>query len=1000
MAPKPRKQIKLPKKKPAPKKTASAAKSEHFSSLLTSSLESVEAGVLIVDLTGKIVFYNSKFLELWRIPATITKSRNDAKTLQFVATQIKDFQSFIERVTYLYQHPKEAGNDHIELKDDRVLSRFTRPHVMGKKIVGRVWSFTDITPTIRKEHELKSLITKHDLIVASFGRVVYDYDISSGKILWSGNIQAVLGYTENDMGDLGRWETNVHPEDRDAAINKLQVAILSGSRFEATYRYLTQSKGYVWIRDKGFLIADAEGKSVRMLGEMVDISDQMKAEMEIRHLASFPLHNPEIVFEINHEGKLTFGNPAFYEAVRRLGLTSHEAFVTPEAAMQPMEATAWKNTAEVVIKGRTFNEKIFYLPEKRLMRIYAFDLTERLEFERQKSDLEITYKALFDGAIDAIIIVDIEENPGKILSANASAAQMYGYSISEFLTKTIPLLDVITDFAPYTFEERVEKLQIVGKQVFEVVHRKKDGSEFPLEVMASIFEVSGKKYMLGIERDITQRKKDEEEIKLQYRFIETLASSSPNLVYVYDFEKNRNVYANKVLAQEYGISIEEANTLTLDKLAAFLHPEDAKKFDELNTRWLTAKDGEVFEGQFRLVKPDGSIRIFKTRETVFHRNLEGQVVQFMGTAYDRTSQIEAEKALKESEVRFRALHQASFGGIAIHDLGNIQECNSGLSDLTGYSYEELIGSDGLLLIHPEDRALAQEHIKNSYEVPYKVRGLKKDGTVYPLEVRGKAAPYKGKTMRITEFRDITEWVEAEEKMLEQNARLQAIAEDLKFKNAQLDEFTQIVSHNLRSPAGNIVALADFLNAPQDEIEREQTLKLLKQSGVGILTTLHELNEVLKIKQNKNLEKQHLTFQDAFQNATTTLAAHIANNKAEISGNFKRAPFIEYPKIYLESIFLNLLSNAIKYRHPQRPPIISFTTYLMDGKVVLVVSDNGLGIDMERHGHQIFKMRKTFHHHPDSRGIGLFMVKNQIEAMGGQITLISQVNSGTQFRVIF
>jgi signal transduction histidine kinase len=110
--------------------------------------------------------------------------------------------------------------------------------------------------------------------------------------------------------------------------------------------------------------------------------------------------------------------------------------------------------------------------------------------------------------------------------------------------------------------------------------------------------------------------------------------------------------------------------------------------------------------------------------------------------------------------------------------------------------------------------------------------------------------------------------------------------------------------------------------------------------------------------------------------------------------------ISYPHIYLESIFLNLLSNAIKYSSNDRRPEISFRTFNEGDKVILECSDNGLGIDLNRYHHQIFKMRKTFHANTESRGIGLFLIRNQIEAMGGQITVKSELNQGSTFTIIF
>ena len=122
--------------------------------------------------------------------------------------------------------------------------------------------------------------------------------------------------------------------------------------------------------------------------------------------------------------------------------------------------------------------------------------------------------------------------------------------------------------------------------------------------------------------------------------------------------------------------------------------------------------------------------------------------------------------------------------------------------------------------------------------------------------------------------------------------------------------------------------------------------------------------------------------------------------AQINCNFEKAPEINYPNIYLESIFLNLLSNSLKYKSNERSPIINFSTYYDGKQLWMEVTDNGSGIDLEKYGHQVFKLRKTFHQHPESRGVGLFLIKNQIEAMGGEITIHSKENIGTTFKVNF
>ena len=890
--------------------TKAGKDAKHFSSLLSSSLESVDEGILVVDGKAGIVFHNQKFLDLWGIHSALSKETDDEELINFVLAKIADSEKFIERVKYLYSNPELESQDQIWLRDGRIFNRVSKPHFLGKKIIGRVWSFRDVTVGINQERSLVEWKTRHELVVASFGRVVYDYHIVSGRIIWSGNIAQVLGYEAHEMGNIDQWGDLIHPDDRPEAFRLLEEAQITLSKYSVAYRFKTKNGSYVWMRDNGFFVVGNDGMAENMLGEMTDTSKQVQSEKEIKQLA---------------EGKLAA--------------------------------------------------------------------------EKQINDLELTYKALFESAPDSILILDVEDDPGKIISANQAAAATLGYSMEEFLQLNIKGIDIKRDHS-LSYEERVSQIAQLGRQSFEVSHRHKDGYAVPLDVVASPIEISGKKVMLAIERGITSRKKAESEIQSQFKFIESLVKAMPNVVYVFDLQTSKVVYGSQNLSAAFDLTTEEMAGACLDTIQKLLHPDDARNLPAWTKQWKTIKDGEVLETQYRILRKTGGVRTFRSHETVFMRDAEGRVKQYLGTAIDITERIKFEESLIESESRFSALHEASFGGIAIHDKGVIVECNKAMSEMTGYTYKELIGFNGLNLFALEDQPMIIQKIKTQEETPYDATGIRKDGSVFNAEVHGKAVPYKGRILRVTEIRDITERKQAAEKILEQNTRLQAIAEDLKFRNEQLDEFTQIVSHNLRAPAGNIISLAEFLQTAQQQTERDEIMGMLKNSGDNILATLSELNDVLKIQQNKNIERQELRFEEVFQRVCNMLNSQIAHSNAIVEHDFALAPTIMYPNIYLESILLNLLSNAIKYKHPERAPQIKIRTYQSNDRVVLEVSDNGLGVNLTRYGHQIFKMRKTFHNHPDSRGIGLFMIKNQIEALKGQISIESIENIGSTFRVLF
>lgn len=524
-----------------------------------------------------------------------------------------------------------------------------------------------------------------------------------------------------------------------------------------------------------------------------------------------------------------------------------------------------------------------------------------------------------------------------------------------------------------------------------------DGSVRWLEAYGNVFrdKKGNPVKMAGTVQDITSKKAIESEREDWKQRHELVSKSAGLVIYDYDISSGDILWSGNSLEVLGYVPQELGN---IDRWVELIHPDDR----EVALKLLEEAQEKLhpYDVYYRFGMKGGNYCYMHDRG-FFIPDSRGKAKRMVGMMNDVSERIRAQESLRDSELRFRTLQQASFGGIGLHDHGVILDCNQGLSDLTGYSYDELMGRNGLELVAPEWRDFVFDKIKSGYGKPYDVEGVRKDGTRYFLEIRGKNVPYQNRTIRVTEFRDITARRRTEEKIIEQNTKLLALTEDLRRKNSQLEEFTQIVSHNLRSPVGNILTLLSFFEGTSSEEEKKEYFTLLKEAGFTTHTMLAELNDVLKIKQNHNIEKQDLRFEQVIHLVKTMLNARIAELSAEVMFDFSGAPTIHYPSIYLESIFLNLLDNALKYHSPERKPKIEFVTYKDDnGHTILEARDNGLGINLERYKHHIFKLRKTFHPHPESRGIGLFMIKNQIEAMGGDISISSQENKGSTFFINF
>lgn len=218
------------------------------------------------------------------------------------------------------------------------------------------------------------------------------------------------------------------------------------------------------------------------------------------------------------------------------------------------------------------------------------------------------------------------------------------------------------------------------------------------------------------------------------------------------------------------------------------------------------------------------------------------------------------------------------------------------------------------------------------------------------------------------------------------------------QNSRLLEFAYIVSHNIRSHASNLQGLVNLATLGHAE-EQPKYLQMMGKATGNLLTTLNHLNEVITIQKTTALHKEPILLRELVTHTLQSLNYELDDKQVEVILQIPEDLHIQANPAYLESVLLNLLTNAIKYRHPGRQPKIEITALQKENRVACVVADNGMGIDLAQHGHKLFGMFKVFHNHPDARGIGLFITKNQVEAMGGKIQVSSEVGKGTVFTII-
>ncbi|MDR3693573.1 CHASE3 domain-containing protein [Mucilaginibacter sp.] len=225
--------------------------------------------------------------------------------------------------------------------------------------------------------------------------------------------------------------------------------------------------------------------------------------------------------------------------------------------------------------------------------------------------------------------------------------------------------------------------------------------------------------------------------------------------------------------------------------------------------------------------------------------------------------------------------------------------------------------------------------------------------------------------------------------------------DLMLRNMDLEQFAYIISHNLRAPVANIIGASSVLNDNDLSLADKQTIF----EGINVSVTrldevVKDLNHILQVKGDINETKEIVHFSTLVEEIKSSIQNLIGKYNIEITYDFSAIDGFLTLRGYLYSIFYNLISNSIKYRRKEIHSIIEVKSRLVNNKLELTFSDNGMGINLKKNRDQVFGLYKRFHSIAEGKGLGLFMVKTQVQALGGKISVESLENEGTEFKIEF
>lgn len=414
------------------------------------------------------------------------------------------------------------------------------------------------------------------------------------------------------------------------------------------------------------------------------------------------------------------------------------------------------------------------------------------------------------------------------------------------------------------------------------------------------------------------------------------------------------------------------------------------------------KADSVFTKHYQQAMDTGEAVRFEAYSTRHHRWVEVKAYPFaegLSVLFsDITKRVEDEKQLK----LLALVASGTDNGVVITDAwGRTEWVNEAFSKHTGYGLDELLGrTPGAVLQGPETDpatvSFIRERLRQHQPCAVTILNYKKSGQKlwFSMDI----TPIRDEAGQVTQYvaiqQNITYRKEAE-------ASQAAMTQDLYRHNRDLQQFTYVISHNLRAPLANALGLANVLTKlDKDSPVFATALTNLRQSMVQADDVLKDLNLVLSIRDKKDMQAlEPLVVKDVCQQAVHDLEDALLECHGQVELAIEDHLMVRGNRAYLYSIFYNLLSNAIKYRSGERTLQVDIEGYTgAHGGVTLVFSDNGSGFDMYKAGSDLFQLYKRFHTNQRGRGIGLFLVKTHVEAMGGKIEAASEVNVGTRFTI--
>ncbi|MDI1234341.1 MAG: PAS domain S-box protein [bacterium] len=719
----------------------------------------------------------------------------------------------------------------------------------------------------------------------------------------------------------------------------------------------------------------------------------------------------EGILIVNSDGYIMYANKMFcetleYEFEEIKGYVAYELF---------LESTPQKLFVQKVLKDRVLDKssqyelqlisktgkKIWFIIngtpyKKRNGKIIgSIDMLTNIDSKKRADD---RFKALVENVTD---LISLSDKDGNVIYDSPAIEKITGYTSEEM--KGHQIYELIH---PEHIEESKNILEYVLKNPGLPVprinrFRHKDGHYVWVEgVVTNLLNNENVKAIVSSYHDVTERRESEQKLKQKEERLSTILDNEPECVKVVDL--------NGILLEmnPAGLKVLEArsiNEVVGKSVVSLIHKDDIGAYFELHNRVCKGETGTV---DFRVVGLHNTERMMESNSVPL-KNANGEIYAVLSVARDITEikkkndeLIGIKNKLEYSESRLKQAQAiAHVGSWEFNLTRKVAIWSDEVCRIFGLpTYANTLSlKQWLMYIHPEDINYVVSELRksriSSTNSSIQHRIIRTDGEVrfvnsesrYDRDIFGKAIGMYGVVHDVTEVR-LAE------------LHLKRLLDVTNDQNNRLQNFAYIISHNIRSHSANIIGIIDIYEVQKEQKEKDNLFKMLKTSTNKLTETIENLNDIITIQNSTEMQRIELFLRSEVDKTIHAINSIISNANTQITNLIPENLIVNFVPSYLESILLNLITNAIKYKSPDRDPEIQLSVEKIGAYIVLSVSDNGLGIDLKKNKDKLFGMYKTFHTNKDARGFGLYITKNQIEAMGGKIEVESELGKGSTFKI--